>query len=236
MSAAGEQHLDIAVGGAVNRTDESQRGDRLVKLRVDHPAKRRQDVFPAAHPDSTSCASSLAAGVPSSAGSWSSRGTSMPYGFAALSPRILRFVASVTGVVRVSDIVGIVPIEEALALPPRLPDRVVRAVQRRDEFGEPDLSGRPRPDLLRDLSSHPGLHVHGLESAGDDRSRRTSPEPRRSSRSSRTATPHPFPNPCAGRIRAVGRRDVRRYSEALTTNEEPIGESFGSQIDETATR
>ena len=91
-----QHHLDVAIPGHLDRADEPKRRDRLVKLGVEDRVERREDALAGGHAVSTSCASSLAPGVPPSF-SRNSAGTSMPYSLAALRPRIFRFVVSVTG-------------------------------------------------------------------------------------------------------------------------------------------
>ena len=89
-----QDDLDIAVGADLARGHEPEPGDRLIELGVVNLGERVDDAL-ARHADSTSCASSFAAGVPPFF-SCSSAGTSMSYSLAAFSPMIF-FLVSVVG-------------------------------------------------------------------------------------------------------------------------------------------
>jgi len=64
-----EHDLDVADGRHLTGRHEPERGDRLVELGIVDLAQRLQDARSGVHAESTSCASSLAAGSPASSGS-----------------------------------------------------------------------------------------------------------------------------------------------------------------------
>src|SRR5256885_11120747 len=91
-----QQDLHVAAGRYLTRDHEPKRGDRLIELGIVDLAQRLEDAFSGIHAESTSCASSLAAGVPASSGIRNSSGTSIPYSLAALRPRIFLFPSVVS--------------------------------------------------------------------------------------------------------------------------------------------
>jgi hypothetical protein len=61
-----EQDLHVATGGHLTGGHEPKRGDWLIELGIVDIAQRLEDARPGVHGESTSCASSFAAGVPAS--------------------------------------------------------------------------------------------------------------------------------------------------------------------------